>query len=174
MAKKSYNATVTISKDLYNDLKQYGKNFCVGMATKVRDNLTLSTAVAIESFYEDYTPLYYKRHYYNFRENSFKKFYENKHGKIIRGGVELSPDAMDNIYKDPKEEVFDMVYAGYHGVASGYNEPYTFTPVPIMRPSPLELIEESRNNIVKNINIFEPYGYYRASLDNYNTLVKGG
>lgn len=171
---KSKNVTVTVSDQLYNDLKRYGKNFCVGMATKVRDNLTMSAAVAIESFYEDYTPKYYKRHYYNFRENSFRKFYENKHGKIIRGGVELSPEMMDDIYKDSKEEVFDMVFAGYHGVASGFNEPYTFTPVHVMRPSPLELIEESRNNIVNHIGAFEKYGYSKASLDSYDTLQKGG
>ena len=85
-----------------------------------------------------------------------------------------SPEMMDDIYKDSKEEVFDMVFAGYHGVASGFNEPYTFTPVHIMKPSPLELIEESRNNIVNHIDAFEKYGYSKASLDSYDTLQKGG
>ena len=172
MAKKSSNVKVTVSKELYNDLERYGRNFCIGMATQVRDNLTLSAAVAIESFYEDYTPRYYKRHYYNFRERSFKKFYENKHGRIIRGGVELTPNALDDIYKDSKEEVFDMVFAGYHGVASGFNEPYTFTPVHIMQPSPMEIISNSQATIINHIDRFEAYGYKRANQEMYNTFVR--
>lgn len=169
---KRFNHRVIISKQLYDDLNKYGKNFCVGMATKVRDTLTTSAAIAIESFYQDYTPKYYKRHYYNFRENSFRKYYENKHGRIIRGGVELSPERMDHIYRDSTEEVFDMVYAGYHGVASGFNEPYTFTPVHVMNPTPLEIIENSRNNILTHINQFEKYGYVRANHNSYLTFVR--
>lgn len=171
---KRFNQKVTITRELYDDLKKYGKNFCVGMASKVRDKLTMAAAIAIESFYQDYTPIYYKRHYYNFRDNSFRKFYENKHGQIIRGGVELSPDSMDSLYQDPKEEVFDMVYAGYHGVASGFNSPYTFTPVHIMQPSPLEIIKISRDNLIKHIDMLEIFGYHRAQLDSYKTLKIGG
>ena len=168
------NCKVTISDQLYKDLKKYGEQFCVGMATQVRDKLTISAAVAIESFYQDYKPIYYARHYYNFRDNSFKKFYENKHGHIVRGGVELSPENMDSIYQDPKEEVFDMVYAGYHGVASGFNAPYTFTPVPIMRSSPLEIIEEASDSIINHIDMYSIWGYYRASKETYSTLTIRG
>lgn len=168
------NCKVTITRQLYDDLKKYGEQFCVGMATKARDMLTTSAEIAIEMFYQDYTPIYYQRHYYNFREKSFKKFYENKHGHIVRGGVELSSDSMDDIYQDSKNEVFDMVYAGYHGVASGFNEPYSFTPVHVMRPSPLELIEESRDNYINHIDMYSIYGYKKAAQKQYETLTMGG
>ena len=172
MGKKS---KVTITDKLIKDLTEYSKNFRIGMATKTRDNLAKATAVAIEMFYQDYTPKYYKRHirngkHYNFGELSFEKYYYNKHGSVIRGGVKLSPEQMESIYQDSKEEVFDMFYAGYHGVASGFVSPYTFTPVPVMSPSPLEIIEESRNNFVKHINVFEIYGYQRAKNGSYDTL----
>ena len=186
---KRYNQHIEISNQLYDDLKKYGKNFCIGMATQVRDDLTKSAAVAVESFYQDYRPFYYQRNYYNFRKKSFKKFYENKHQQIIRGGVELSPEHMDSLYQDPVSEVFDMFYAGYHGVASGFGgvginrqtgaiteyEPYSFTPVPIMRPSPLEIIQEYRDTIINHIDWYaDRYGYTRASHDTYDTLIIGG
>lgn len=166
---------IEITKELYDDLKKYSTQFCVGMATQVRDDLTKSAAVAIESFYQDYEPLFYHRHYYNFRDKSFKKYYENRHNHIVRGGVYLSPELMDSVYQDPVEQVFDMVYHGYHGVASGFNAPYSFTPVHVMSPSPLEIIEESRDVIVNHINWYaQKYGYTRASQSTYNTLVTGG
>ena len=193
MGKK--NQTVTISSDLYKDLKKLGKNFCVGMATEVRDNLTKSAAVAIEMFYQDYDPDFYHRHYYNFRRKSFRKYYDNKHGHIVRGGVELSPDAMDDIYQDPVEQVFDMVYHGFHGVASGFInkvvpgfkapgfkegdviKPKSFYKIPeVMDPSPLEIIYNSRNNILKQINNgqYNKYGYERIGANTYETIDIGG
>lgn len=174
MAKKGYQH-VEITQALYDDLKKYSKNFSIGMATQIRDDLTKSAAVAIEAFYQDYTPIYYQRHYYNFREKSFKKYYDNKHNHIIRGGVELSSENMDDIYQDSTQQVFDMVYAGYHGVASGFEEPYTFTPVHVMKPSPLEIIEEYRDNIINHIDWYaNRYGYVRAIRDTYDTLTIGG
>ena len=70
----------------------------VGAATECREILSDAVQMAIWSFYADYTPVKYVRHYYNFLKNSYIKYYKNPHNKIIYGGVELSPDNMKDIY----------------------------------------------------------------------------
>lgn len=186
MGKKSnYNQTIEISDQLYEDLKNYGKNFCIGMAAKARDYITVSAAIAIEMFYQDYDPIYYNRHYDNFRKRSFKKFYENKHNQIIRGGVELSSESMEDYYQDPKEQVFDMVYHGFHGVASAFGGvnrrsgmiygPHSFSVIPpVMDPSPLEEIFASRDTFVKHKDMYVKDGFARADREIYKTLTIGG
>lgn len=166
---------VTISKDLIKDLKKYSEKFCVGMATQVRDDLTEQTVFAIGKFYMDYKPKYYKRHYYNFMDNSYKKYYSNPHGHIIRGGVELSYMFMDDIYQDDTEEVFDFVYHGFHGVASAFdkqNNPIAGkrTIPSVMKPSPLDIIYNRRKYIISNINEFTNKAYEKAKSYNYDTL----
>ena len=107
-------------------LERYAKEVGHLTAADIRDELTDTAFYAIVRFYEDYSPTSYKRHYYNFLEKSFRKYYSNAHGTIYRGGVELTPQLMDNIYQSSSgysdsqitEQVFDTVYAGFHGVAS--------------------------------------------------------
>lgn len=161
---------VIITDALVSDLRKYGEKICVGLATMVRDKLESETISAIEAFYNDYTPIYYKRHYYNFTKHSYSKYYKNPHGTIVTGGILLSSEDMDDIYQDSKEEVFDLFYHGFHGVASGFIEPKSFTNVPeIMSPSPLEMIINARDDIVKNINRYKKYKD-RANKEKYSTI----
>lgn len=158
------NNKVIISSQLLNDLKKYSEQVCVGMATFTRDDLTDMALHAMANFYMDYTPYFYKRHYYNFMDNSYMKYYKNPHGSIVYGGVELSPKNMDNIYADPVEEVFDMVYAGFHGPASIKNDG-----VPRSEP-PKEQIENYRDYIVTNIQKYRSHGFQRANSLSYSTI----
>lgn len=163
---------VEITKELKNDLEKYSSKVAVGLATKVRDDLIEATVYAIAAFYMDYTPKYYKRHYYNFMNNSYEKYYRNAHGNIVYGGVFLSPSGMDDIYQDETQEVFDLVYAGYHGVSSGFETPKSFTSTPVMTPSPLEIIKNERDNIVSNIEAYKTFGTNRANKENYSVIYK--
>ena len=158
------NNKIEISSQLISDLKKYTEQVCVGMATFTRDDLTDTALRAMANFYGDYTPRFYKRHYYNFMDNSFEKYYRNPHGSIVRGGVELTYEDMENIYSDPVNEVFDMVYSGFHGPISVKNES-----VPRSTP-PKEEIETYRDYLVSNINQYRDYGLNRANALSYSTI----
>lgn len=150
-------------------LEKYTKEVGRITAGTIRDELTEVTFSAIVKFYTDYTPKYYKRHYYNFLEKSFKKYYSNAHGNIYRGGVEFTPELMDDIYQNSKgyssaqvtEQVFDTVFAGIHGVASsqiydersGNSNPRSVIP-PVMNPSPMEIILMKRKEIIENLDSY--------------------
>ena len=86
MAKKS---KLDLS-DLENYLKTYSKTVCRIAVGKIRDELTEEARTAIELFYESYSPVYYNRHYENFRKRSFKKYYANPHNQVYYGGVQLT------------------------------------------------------------------------------------
>lgn len=145
-------ANIKITDDLKKDLKKYGELFSVGIATQIRDELTARTAYAIEQFYRNYRPIYYNRHYDNFRKKSFRKFYKNPHGQLIRGGVELTPDRMDNIYQHGIDDTFtDVFVLGYHGPFQVYVSKYVENRPPVTDPSPWEMIYMERDYILKNV-----------------------
>lgn len=142
-------------------------------AGKIRDDLTEEAKIAIQAFYDDYSPKYYHRHYYNFKKNSFKKYYANPHNKIYYGGVELTPEALDDLYQDNTEQVFDSVYAGFHGVASMIGEgyysigqtPQKFALVPRrMSPSPMQRLLDKRDYIEKNIQDYLDYAQSKVQF----------
>ena len=155
------NNSVDISS-LKDYLEKYTKEVSRITAGTIRDELTETAFYAIVQFYEDYSPKHYKRHYYNFLEKSFRKYYSNAHGNVYRGGVEFTPQLMDDIYQSSKgyssaevtEQVFDTVYAGFHGVSSTQIYPQGFAPrfIPhVMSPSPMEIILDRRDEIVDNL-----------------------
>ena len=156
--------------DVEKEARAYVGKVLSSAAGKIRDDLTEEAFYSITSFYTSYSPKYYHRHYYNFLENSFEKYYSNPHNKIYRGGVKLTPEKLDDLYQDSTREVFDTVYAGLHGPASaitfGYSwnneKPKKFEPVPRMVPSPMERILAKRDYIVKNIDDYIEYGKQRA------------
>ena len=178
MAKKN---NIDLS-ELENHIKKYTKDVMRVTAGKIRDDLTEEAFTSIVKFYTSYSPKYYHRHYYNFMENSFKKYYANPHSKIYYGGVELTPEAMDNIYQDSTEEVFESVYAGFHGPASmiggGYAtnlgiEPrffhqssgkYTYNIPERMKPSPIESLYIKQNEIENNIQDYIDYAQSRVNI----------
>lgn len=143
-------------------LEKYSKEIGRITAAGIRDELTETAFYAIVQFYEDYSPKSYQRHYYNFLEKSFRKYYSNAHGNIFRGGVEFTPQLMDDIYQSSKsytsaqvtEQVFDTVYAGFHGVASTQiyaGDAPRYIP-PVMKPSPMELVVTKRDEIEANLD----------------------
>ena len=100
---------ITINSNLIQDLKTYSTTVCVSLATQVRDVMYDEAKTAIALFYASYDPIYYNRRYYNFENNSFKKYYSNPHGSIVRGGVELTPNNLDDIYRADASYIFKLV-----------------------------------------------------------------
>ena len=156
--------------DIEKDLKKYVGKIMSSAAGKIRDDLTQEAFNAIAYFYTSWSPEYYHRHYYNFMEKSFEKYYSNPHGTIYAGGVKLTPEKMDDIYQDPTQEVFDSVYAGFHGVSSMFVNPYAFYVTPTMKPSPMERILSKRDYIADHINEYIDYGKSRARSQSYSYI----
>lgn len=161
---------IEIKDDLIRDLKNYSSAVCVSLASKVRDEMYKEAQMAIEEFYNDYDPLYYNRHYYNFRKNSFKKYYKNPHNSIIYGGIELTPSELDDIYRADTDYVFNLVYLGYHGNVNML--PYNiFNIPPTMEPTPLEILLDKRDFLVKHIDNYKKEAINKANNGSYNTLT---
>lgn len=165
---------IEISKDLLTDLQKYSATVAISLATQVRDEMNTTAQKAIEDFYNHYRPkngepLYYKRHYYNFRKKSFTKYYKNPHNSIIRGGVELTPYNLDDVYRADTEYVFNLVYLGYHGNVGMFPHHVTNVP-PVMSPNPLDILLDKRNEIIKNINEYKEYAIEKANKETYDML----
>lgn len=160
---------VEVTPDLINDLKTVLTSTCVGFATAARDDFNKAAQEAIEAFYDDYSPIKYRRHYYNFRENSFEKYYKNPHGQIVRGGIQFTPDSLDDIYKLDSTLVFSLVIEeGAHGgIAPKFPPPLT--------PTPLEMVEQYRDEWVANgWKQHAKQVKQRISNNSYKTITVGG
>ena len=163
---------VHITADLKTDLNKFSVEVSKALAKQVRYEMLETAQDAIVRFYADYTPVRYKRHYYNFLENSFRGYYKNPHNQIIRGGIELNPEFMDNIYdkkrtSESTEIVFNLVYAGYHGDITATGHGYE---IPPMNPSPLDIINTKHRYIIENIKKYQNGAFLKASGESYKTL----
>lgn len=164
---------IRITSDLKTDLKTFSTAVSKQLAKYVRDEMLIESYKAIMQFYADYKPKIYQRHYYNFLENSYRGYYKNPHNQIIRGGVELTPYLMDDIYTgtteykdsggDITDYVFNLVYSGYHGNMAMMGKGETYR----MNPSPLEIIQNKRDQIVKEIH---KYNNIKPNEGSYKTL----
>lgn len=154
---------VIIRKELKKELRDLSKRVTHGAADYVRDMLVDAAYEAFERFYCDYTPAHYglgtsyqwkfykpsgtPLHYdrtYNILENGIRKF-EDKRGNIIRGGVEINPDWLKDVYeKQTPQFVFETIYEdGWHGVPNNG--------IPNMSPTPEEIIKRKYNTIYNSV-----------------------
>ena len=163
---------VNIDNDLIKDLKAYATSVCTSLAGQVRDEMYKEAHFAIDEFYNDYEPIYYKRtpKHYNFKKNSFKKYYKNPHNSIVHGGIELTPDELDDLYRADKEYIFNLVYLGHHGNVNMF--PHTINNIPpVMSPNPLNILLNKRDFLVKNIVDYKDKAIEKANSFSYDTLI---
>ena len=151
---------VIIKKELEKELKDLSKQVVIGAANFTRDALTDAAYEAFERFYCDYAPAPYglgtnykwKFHTpsgtpwdydrtYNILRNGIHKFEEK--GTVRRGGVEINPNLLDDVYDYSPELLFDNIYeSGWHGVMGNG--------IPSMSPTPKEIIEEKYDFILNH------------------------
>lgn len=159
---------------LKRDLEKYANNVAKGTAQKIADELTLVTKNAIEDFYNQYNPedpslhngrVYYYRNW-NFRE-VYHRYYK-KGTNVYNGGVRFSfpPDVYTGTLSDPMSVFVRVIYSGAHGIASRTHP----NKVPTMSPSPMRLILNKRDEIVKNQQKYFQYGIALAQRDSYEYM----
>ena len=161
---------------IYEDIKKFATNTARYTAHMITEDLTEVTKTAIEIFYSNYDPesrnpiTYYRN--WNFKE-SFKKYYSN-HNPVFTGGVELLMNELPDVYSGTNagtDAVFWRVYSGYHGIASFQSaKGQTRTIVPIMRPAPIDMILDKRDEISKHIDRYIDKASSMALNDNYQLI----
>lgn len=164
-----------IIKDVEHDLKEYGKILSREAAQMAKKRLTQATENAITAFYEDYEPKYYKRHTPSqFYTKSFRPYYSSPHGTVSHGGVELTPQLLDNYYQARTAEVvFSTVYSGLHGPVVRTNGGEYDAKQHIMSPSPFELIFQEKDYIIEHQDeLIEPFYDIAKSKGKYRVLFK--
>lgn len=152
---------------LSEDIDKLLFNVTKNMATQIRDDLYDEAVFAIEKFYQHYEPHFYLRG--NGLKKTYKKLYQNSHGKTIKSGVSLSNDKMPNDYGIRNDYIFNLGYSGYHGNVSMFPNYSGFVP-PIMTPSPLEIILNKRDNIISNIEKYKETALVNSRKDSYSIL----
>ena len=157
--------------EIETHLEKYAKRVLSAAAGKIRDDLYKEAETAIADFYASYDPIYYRRHYYNFEKNNFKKYYSNKHNSLVYRRVELTPQSLDAIYQDGVQEVFDTVFEGFHGPAGMFYTPKTFSVIPPrMIPSPRQRLLNMRKRIMDSPEKYIEFGKKVARQE--NSLLK--
>ena len=168
---------VTIESGLKKDLQRYSVELCKALAHKVEDSLEEAHQIGMANFYTDYSPVVYHRHYYNFMDKVYKRYYKNPHNKTIRGGIEISPDYLYRIYtsnykdengnkitEDVTDLVFDLVYLqGRHG---GFR---FGAQIPTSIP-PIQYVTERRRTIVNHIGLFSEDCFLKANEGAYTFI----
>ena len=147
MAKKNIILT-----DLAKEIEQFSRDVARELAIDTREQLVKEASLAINKFYSHYTPEHYHRHLpigKNIKK-SFRKYYANAHNYVYSGGIEISSDWMNDIYRADKDYVFNLIYAGYHGNVAMFPFQVNLVP-PIMSPSPLDIILDKRDELIKGV-----------------------
>lgn len=171
--------------DIISDIKQYSKDISKYSAIEVREELYVTAFNAIDYFYSEWEPEYYDRHEYKITkwigykpvtlthnpQKAIKKFYHDNHEKVFTGGITLSPDYMDDIYRGEPELIFDLVYSGFHGLNAWEPEsPRPSTPYHVTQPSTMDLIADKYNEIAKNPGSYVRKAVIKANAKTYSTF----
>lgn len=85
---------MALSKDVIKRLEREAQKKASQLAHEAQERLTDQYISLIDWFYVDYVPKAYDRTFGLY--NSYKKFYKNSHGTIMYGGVEVTPERMDD------------------------------------------------------------------------------
>lgn len=144
------NAVDSVINDLKSRAREAGK--------WAADELTMEAQNAIEDFY-GWTPSMYNRN--GGLKNSYKRYYSNKHGNIIYGGVELL-DSTSNYRsvisgKGVSNAFVTMLawFAGRHGFAEAFPAwMHVHNYPPVMSPTPHERVIKRYHEVESEIMRF--------------------
>lgn len=142
--------------ELQNELRRFTSDICSQLAQETSEELYKTAQEVMADFYNDYTPQKYKRTYGHLLKTQ-KRYYNNSRSKYYHGGVMLvpSPARYYRNFNKPipesgadftKMNLLDMVYNGWHGMIENFNQ----TPIPLMKPSPMDILNKKRLSLVND------------------------
>lgn len=149
-------------EDYINELKRELEVKARTAVSRIADDLTLEADLAILKYYS-WDPRRYPRQ--GAIIGKPKRYYKNPHSTVYTGGVEM-PDGTGGSYHanylpgHPSVSdtyIADLFYAGRHGATECFpewvlNRIHNFPPT--MSPSPLEMLEKKRDDIIANIDVY--------------------
>lgn len=100
-----------------NYFKEFSNSEAKRLALKARDEICKEYLCTIGDFYAEFSPRVWERQFQYL--NSFTPFYENSHGGIFYGGIDINPGGMHDHYEyGSGDALFTMLY-GIHGPIMG-------------------------------------------------------
>lgn len=99
--------------------KEYANSEAKRLALKAREEICNQYMCTIGDFYAEFEPKFWDRQYGYFR--SFTPFYQNSHGTIFYGGIDIHNAGMpgDHYNEGPDAAIATML-AGKHGPFDGF------------------------------------------------------
>lgn len=168
-------ASVTISSAIKKEIEDRAKEKAKFLAMEFRDSLAKYYLSIIATFYSEYEPIDYARHFNNdYSEmgllksglgHTFKKVYKNKGNGVFTGGILISTSSMFNDYYttshgrmiDRRLDVLNTFLIGSHGLPPTKGMKIKHINTTNLLPSPYELIltykEDLKKDIIKNAKI---------------------
>ena len=153
------NLKIEVPKDLKSDIQKFGNSIAKNIALTVRDAITAEYAIAVEEFYNAYTPLQYERKWQ--LRKSFRPYYRNPHGTRYHGGVEITTDKMKDVHNDSNEMVLSYALGGWHGNPNRgiYTPPYIY-----------EHVANYRDTLFGYIDLIAEDAIEKAKKESYKLL----
>ena len=96
-----------------NEFKKYAQDEAKRLAIKARKEICEEYQSAISTFYAEFTPTEWERMYEYY--HSFTPFYENSHGMIYYGGIDINPSRMYDHYQEGSQAAINTMLLGVHG-----------------------------------------------------------
>lgn len=156
MASSDFDIAIDISS-INDDIKEFLNRFGYKYTHLIADDLYSKAELAISMFYVDYEPNRYIRHagHYSMM-NTYHKKTRNFGHMVYYGGIELSPEGMEDDYRSiygprvDKEFIYDLVYSGWHGqnIIDNFGN-YRYV-AQQMTPDPYSYIESRYNDILND------------------------
>lgn len=97
--------------------KEYANSEAKRLAIKAREEICKEYMCTIGDFYAEFTPKVWERQYQYF--NSFTPFYENSHGTIYYGGIDINAGGMADHYEYGSGDALGTMLIGIHGPLVG-------------------------------------------------------
>ena len=119
-----FNITMNGSGDIIIDgsrakqrFRNYANSEAKRLALKARDEICKEYLCTVGDFYAEFTPRVWRRQYQYL--NSFTPFYQNSHGTIFYGGIDINSGGMADHYKQGSGAALESMLMGKHGPFDG-------------------------------------------------------
>ena len=100
-----------------DQFKEYANSQAKRLAIKAREEICKEYMITVGDFYAEFSPRVWQRQFQYF--NSFTPFYENSHGAIYYGGIDINPGGMSDHYEEDSAAALSTMLIGIHGPKYG-------------------------------------------------------
>ena len=138
-----------MANDFWKDIEKQGLQKAKQLANEAADELMQKALEQTYEFYNEYNPVFYKRHAGAGTDNSglarsIERICKSNHGRSYEGGIKISADHMYKDYSGTPLQVLTSYLDGFHGLPTFDN--YLRE---INETKKFKQLERYRNSIIK-------------------------